>query len=36
MILRKRLSVSRIDTFLIKPVQRPDLYAILERMEQRD
>jgi signal transduction histidine kinase/CheY-like chemotaxis protein len=25
---------SGIDTFLIKPVQRPDLYAILQRMEE--
>jgi CheY-like chemotaxis protein len=25
---------SGIDTFLIKPVQRPDLYAILQRIEE--
>ena len=34
--VQKKAFGSGIDTFLIKPVQRPDLYAILERMEQRD
>ncbi|KAJ5244685.1 hypothetical protein N7489_004781 [Penicillium chrysogenum] len=34
--VQKEAFGSGIDTFLIKPVQRPDLYAILERMEQRD
>jgi CheY-like chemotaxis protein len=33
---QKEAFASGIDTFLIKPVQRLDLYAILQQMEQHD